>query len=121
MSRAKYYTYDGKTLTLNEWSKRTGLDTAVIRMRLHNGWSFQRAISTENLMRQYELDGVKYTLSELAAMTNGLTKSIIGYRIRNGMSVKEAISYPRSKKKRMTSICGFDCFECPYPDCTKDH
>ena len=119
MSRAKYYTYDGKTLTLNEWSKRTGLDTAVIRMRLHNGWSFQRAISTENLMRQYELDGVKYTLSELAAMTKDLTKGIIGYRIRRGMSVKEAMSLPRTEKWRIKSLCGISCFECPYDDCHK--
>lgn len=121
MSKPKYYTCDGYTLTMNEWSKRSGLDSAVIKMRLHNGWTFEKAISTENLMRRYELNGVKYTLRELAAMTTDLSKGIIGYRIRQGMSVKEAMSLPRAKKRRSLSVCGFDCFECPYPDCTKDH
>ena len=120
MSNVKFYTCHGKTMTLGEWSLQTGLEPQLIRMRLHNGWTFERAISTENLMRRYELDGVKYTLNELAAMTADLSKGIIGYRIRNGMSVKEAISLPRTKKKRSLFVCEFDCFECPYPDCIKD-
>ena len=119
MSRQKYYTCDGYTLTLNEWSKKTGLDTSVIRMRLHNGWDIKRAVYTPNLKRQYVLDGSLYTLGELAERSNNLSKFIIGYRIRNGMNVHDAITLPRIKKKRTTSPCGMDCFECPYGDCIK--
>lgn len=121
MSRAKYYTCEGYTLTMHEWSLRTGLDTQVIKMRLHSGWDLKKALNTPNQNRKFELDGKRYTLAELAERSNGLTKGIIGWRIRNGMSVKEAITMPRQKKRRPLSLCEVDCFHCPYDDCIKGY
>ncbi|AQS48095.1 hypothetical protein BMG03_10000 [Thioclava nitratireducens] len=40
------YTYKGETLTIGEWSKKVGLAAGVIRARMRNGWTFERAITT---------------------------------------------------------------------------
>ncbi|MGP4690637.1 hypothetical protein [Agrobacterium cavarae] len=39
------YLYDGKALTLREWSNHTGLKVNTIRARLADGWSINRALS----------------------------------------------------------------------------
>ena len=119
MSRPKYYTHNGKTLTMREWSLLSGLDTMVIKMRLHNGWSFQKAISTPNLRYRYELDGMLLSLNDLAEMAPHLTKDGLEARLKR-MSVKDAISLPRLKTRSMNSPCGIPCFQCPYDDCHKD-
>lgn len=40
-------TYEGETLTLQQWADRTGLDRKTISMRLDRlGWSVERALTT---------------------------------------------------------------------------
>lgn len=40
-------TANGKTQTINEWAKETGLDVALIRNRIkRHGWSVEKAINT---------------------------------------------------------------------------
>lgn len=39
-------THDGKTLTVAEWSERTGLGESTIAYRIKIGWSASRAITT---------------------------------------------------------------------------
>lgn len=43
---AKKYQYDGKSLTIPQWSKVTGLDQFAIRYRLQEGWDIERALTT---------------------------------------------------------------------------
>ena len=43
---AKTYTYDGKTLTVSEWSALTGLTVGALGARLRKGWSVERALTT---------------------------------------------------------------------------
>ena len=38
-------TYRGKTLTVSEWAKKTGISAARIRKRISSGWSVQRALT----------------------------------------------------------------------------
>jgi len=38
---------DGETLTLSEWSRRTGLNYSTINNRLSNGWSVKDALKKE--------------------------------------------------------------------------
>ncbi|WP_320202370.1 hypothetical protein [Agrobacterium rosae] len=38
------FEYDGKTLTIAEWSELSGVNAVTIRQRLRNGWAISRAI-----------------------------------------------------------------------------
>lgn len=42
----KYYTYDGKTLSIKEWAKVTGIPVGTIVNRLRSGWSVERTLSS---------------------------------------------------------------------------
>lgn len=42
----KLITYKGKTLPQVEWSKVLGLSHVTLRMRLHRGWSIEKAFTT---------------------------------------------------------------------------
>lgn len=43
---AAHYEHDGQSLTLTEWSDKTGILKATIVARLRSGWSFHDAITT---------------------------------------------------------------------------
>lgn len=45
MGARKLYEYDGKTLTLPEWSKETGVSAATLRRRLRAGWTLERTLT----------------------------------------------------------------------------
>jgi hypothetical protein len=41
------YSHDGKSLTLSEWSKVTGIRTSTLHRRIHDlGWSVSKALTT---------------------------------------------------------------------------
>jgi hypothetical protein len=42
---AKTYTFDGKSLTVPEWSRLTGLQPNTIGARLRKGWSIEDALT----------------------------------------------------------------------------
>ena len=39
-------THDGETLTMMQWSRRTGLSKHVIYRRLKKGWSIEKTLTT---------------------------------------------------------------------------
>lgn len=43
--RAKLYTYNGETLTLQEWSERTGLRFTTLSSRMSDHWPLERALT----------------------------------------------------------------------------
>lgn len=43
---ARTYTHDGKSLTIAEWSRATGLTKSTIGARLRKGWSVERTLTT---------------------------------------------------------------------------
>jgi hypothetical protein len=57
-------TFDGVTLTLREWSERTGIDYALMRGRYAQGWSLEKILRTPRDMSRINrkmLDIVKTT------------------------------------------------------------
>ena len=40
-----HLTYDGKTMTITEWSEHTGLPRNTLKSRLKNGWDTERALT----------------------------------------------------------------------------
>lgn len=43
--------FDGKTMTIKEWSDHTGINPALIAMRIGRGWSPDRALSTPRILK----------------------------------------------------------------------
>lgn len=43
--KPKLYAFDGRALTLQQWSYRTGICVRSIRNRLELGWSLSRALT----------------------------------------------------------------------------
>jgi hypothetical protein len=46
MRRSLSYEYDGRVLTISQWSEETGLGRKLITSRLERGWSIERALTT---------------------------------------------------------------------------
>ena len=44
--RNRFFTYNGKTLSITQWGTELGGGVALIGNRLKNGWSLERALST---------------------------------------------------------------------------
>lgn len=43
-----YLTFDGRTATIAEWSRITGIKAATIQMRIKKGWDAERALTESN-------------------------------------------------------------------------
>lgn len=126
MSAKKYYTHNGMTMSLPEWEVYTGVPANVLRQRIYLKWSYDRVFSTplyDN--KQYEYEGRKYTLQELAEINGTLTTDGMRSRLRH-MPVKKAVETPRMRSNLSTargaflSPCGVYCTECERPECIYD-
>ena len=45
-SNNRYISYEGKTMTLAEWGRETGINTIVIAKRLKRGWNVAKTLTT---------------------------------------------------------------------------
>ena len=46
--KGKLYAFNGETLSLTEWSARTGIAKTALVSRLHLGWTLEKALTTPN-------------------------------------------------------------------------
>lgn len=51
------FTCFGKSMTLSEWSEKTGISETALRRRLKRGWPLEKALSTKKRSNQYENGG----------------------------------------------------------------
>jgi len=49
----RWITYNGKTMTLSEWSRKLNIAKSTLRNRFKKGWSVERAFSEPIQMRQH--------------------------------------------------------------------
>ena len=123
MSRAKLWTYNGISKTLDEWADDIGMTASALRHRLKLGWDFDKAISTPHNSYRYEYKGNKYTMAELAKMNGTITIAGMESRIHRGMSVKDAVEMPFGLNKPAMDVrtpnckCDFNCFGCTNKSC----
>lgn len=47
-----YIEYDERTQTIAEWAKELGMEYWCLRMRLHRGWSIERALTTPPMQKR---------------------------------------------------------------------
>lgn len=97
---SRFLTYNGKTMTLIEWSEETNIPVKVIYSRINRcGWSIERALagySRNNNPRTITHNGVTLTIGEWSKRT-GLSPQLIRIRIdRLRWSIEHALTEPRS-------------------------
>lgn len=90
--------FNGKTLTMAQWSKRTGIKQHTLRRRIVAGWPIDEALSGE--LRKdvkYSFDGKSQPLKEWAAQTK-IGYSTLRNRLNSGWSIEKTLTKPTSKQ-----------------------
>lgn len=107
-------TYNGETLTLAEWSKRTGIKVGTINSRHNAGMSIEQVFHKGKLPFRQPLIRVVPTGRKGKTLTyNGETKTVaewsliigvplhtIGSRVRAGLPIEDVLSPKRIRGKR---------------------
>ncbi|UXN61722.1 hypothetical protein [Phyllobacterium zundukense] len=106
---AKPYSLDGRTLTLAQWSKVTGIKVKTLQARLDRGWSNQQTfetplrgitdrlrVSRKNIAKLYECDGRALSLRQWSVVT-GIPHQTLYARLSYGWSIERAIHEPQHR------------------------
>ena len=51
---SRYYTYDGKTMNIQQWCNEYGISRSMLNKRLSMGWDFEKALTTPKKERDIE-------------------------------------------------------------------
>lgn len=100
---AQTLTHAGETLTVKQWSERTGVNPHTIAYRLRQGWTVAEALSgaktfgPEGILHTH--DGKTMCVRAWSRHT-GIAAGTINYRLRKGMSIGEAINAPINARFR---------------------
>jgi hypothetical protein len=97
IDNVKRYTHAGKTLTITEWSRLSGIPGATINSRLGLGWSMDEAIGATPRQRKthpvlHTHNGRSLTLDQWSERT-GIARNTIASRLRLlGWSFERAVT-----------------------------
>lgn len=88
-------TFRGETLTLTEWSERTGIDRGAITARLKRGWSIERTLTLADGQPHSLLshNGETLHMAEWSRRT-GLSVTAIRLRLKRGWTIADALTRP---------------------------
>ena len=104
--KARLVTYKGKTQTVKEWEKETGMSADLITARLGKGWTaeetFTRPIQMHTYIK-YLYKGEYYTATALARIHGGIAASTMQQRLEH-MTVEEAMALPNTRPRRKKRI-----------------
>ncbi len=90
-------TYKGKSLSISEWAKKTGLTKNLILQRLHKGWPPDQILFKEP-QKKYTFNGESLTINEWSNKT-GLSIKLIRSRLESGWSIERALTTPKKETK----------------------
>jgi len=105
-ANARRYTFNGETLTVRQWSERTGIPATIIANRLRKGWSIERALTEPAGSRRgtvrcdsrlYTFDGKTMTLTQWATEL-GIRPHTLLKRLKN-WSIEDAFTIPVDERK----------------------
>jgi predicted DNA-binding transcriptional regulator AlpA len=86
----KTLTFNGETLTVKQWSERTGINRHTINYRLRQGWSIE-AVLTTAISGTITHDGKTMAISEWSRLT-GIKEHTIYHRLKRGWSIERAVT-----------------------------
>jgi hypothetical protein len=119
-AQAKRYTFEGKSLTIEEWAVEKALDANRLRSRLNRyGYTIEKALTaplhltgspdhwTKKNAAKVIYEGKEMTIAE-AAERAGFTPNTVESRIKRGWKPEKALSTPPRKlnrRKAAPTIC----------------
>lgn len=95
----KLFTLNGKTQTLAQWSKETGVKYGDIQNRLNYGYSFEEAINP-NFKRIYKCKNEFNTKIRNLCAERGVSYSLVIQRVKAGWEIERALSTPSRALKK---------------------
>lgn len=113
---AETYTHNGKTMTLREWAKYSGISYATLKTRMRRHGDFKKAITEDvrqSKFRYVEWEGKTVRLSTLC-MRYGIGYGALHERLTHGMSLYDALHTPVRKLRfvewegntvKLTDLC----------------
>lgn len=101
-----YYTYQGVTKTIKQWSEDTGINHETLRYRIMQGWS-EEDVFGKNPIEPVSITykGVTHTASDWAKIM-GIRKNLILERLRRGDSAEKALTPQKFCEKKMLEYNG---------------
>lgn len=94
----KEYTFDGRSQTISEWARESGIDSGTLSYRIiTSGWTFERAVTTPVMKTTYDYHGELLPLRTIERL-EGFTRNTLQHRIRKGMSFSQALLSAREKR-----------------------
>ena len=94
---------DGESLTLEEWTRRSGIPRSVITSRLRQGWNAKEAVFTptdrQRKRTPLTAHGETHSVAEWARL-KGLTYEALTGRLDRGWSAERAVDTPVHRKTR---------------------
>lgn len=97
--------YGGEELTITQLSRKVGMASPTLFSRLARGQTIEQATAVERPPRSrpekcYDLDGEPRTLKEWAAISGTTYETLYSRIHERGMSLKDALAVPYTKKHR---------------------
>lgn len=89
-------TLNGKSHSISEWSRITGIKVATISYRMKKGWSVEDALTKSSNDREIKItyNNEQKTISEWSTVLN-VPKSTLWYRYNKGWTDEEIIKGKR--------------------------
>lgn len=103
----RFISHNGKTQTITQWSKETGISRNTLDSRLKSGWSIKDALTKDKCIkgerrdnRFLTYDGKTQTITRWSREL-GMNRKTLSYRIDEcGWSVKKALTTPVKNNKK---------------------
>ncbi len=102
----RYLEYNGKRMSMADWSKETGIEEYNIFQRLKLGWSVEKALTTrKNPIGKFLVtyNGKTLNLSQWSKET-GIGRSTLEQRLKCGWSIEEAFTIKPSYSNKKLKI-----------------
>lgn len=88
----KSITYNGMTKTMSEWASYLNLDYGLLKSRILNGWTFEKAISIKNRsIGKFTVNGETNTARYFAKKYNVPVITVYN-RLKRGLSIEESLN-----------------------------
>lgn len=101
-----FYTFDGKTMTIAEWAKETGIPYLCIYKRIKNGVEPEKVFQpSRSIGRNYLLsyNGESHNIKEWSAIL-GFSSHVIHDRLSDGWTIEEIMTTPLQVNYRRMKI-----------------
>jgi len=101
-------TFNGKTRTLIQWARITGIDRGIIADRRNRGWPIERALTepvVHTPQRMITSNGKTQNLSAWAREI-GISIAALHGRLRRGWPIEEALNAPGNSRYHLVTFNG---------------